>query len=115
MSRCKQLRQEAAQVRGRIDRRAWLVRQRLDSLMHGVRALARTPAALPLAFACGILVARLHVPGIKRAYRFLAGQMKAMQIASSLIGSPVCCDPLTSPVAPPQRYQRETGHGQASC
>ncbi|ALP53577.1 hypothetical protein Tel_10770 [Candidatus Tenderia electrophaga] len=88
MSRCNQLRQEAAQARGRIDCRACLIRQRVDSLMHQARALARSPAALPVAFVCGILAERLHVPGIKCAYGFLAGKVKAMQIVSSLIDSP---------------------------
>lgn len=90
MSRCNQLRQEAVQVRGRIDRGACVIHQRIDSLMHQVRALARSPAALPVAFVCGILAERLHVPGIKRFYGLLAGQVKVMQIASILIGpSPV--------------------------
>jgi hypothetical protein len=86
------LRQEAAQLRGRIDRRAGLIRQGIDSLMHRVRALARSPAALPVAFICGILAERLRVPGIKFVYGFLAGlagQAKAMQIASSFIASSV--------------------------
>lgn len=75
-------------MRGRIDRGAYLIRQRIDSLLHQVRALARSPAALPAAFVCGILAERLHVPGIKYAYGLLADQVKVMQIASSLIGSP---------------------------
>lgn len=89
MSRCSQLRREAAQTRGRIDRRACVIRRRIDSLMHRVRALARRPGALPVAFVCGILADRLHAPGVKYAYRFLAGQVKVMQIASGLIGSPI--------------------------
>lgn len=79
-------------MRGRIDRGACLVWQRIDSLMHQVRALARSPAALPVAFVCGMLAERLRVPGIKCAHGLLAGlagQVKIMQIASSLIGSPV--------------------------
>lgn len=75
-------------MRGRIDHHACLVRQRIDSLLHQVRALARSPAALPVAFVCGILAERLGVSDIKSAYGFLAGQVKAMQIVSSLIGSP---------------------------
>lgn len=89
MSRCSQLRQEAAQLRGRIDYRACLVRQHIDSLMYQVRALARSPAALPIAFVCGVLAERLYVTDIKCVSGFLAGQMKVMQVVSSLIGSPV--------------------------
>jgi len=89
VSRGKQLRQEAAQLRGRIDCRACLVRRHIDSLMHRVRALARSPAALPIAFVGGILAERLHVTDIKYSYGFLATQVKAAQIISSLIGSPV--------------------------
>lgn len=77
-------------MRGRIDRRACFIRQSIDSLMHRVRALARSPVALPVAFVCGILAERLRVPGIKCAYGLLAGlagQVKAIQIATSLIGS----------------------------
>lgn len=88
MSRCKQLRQDAAQLRGRIDCRACFIHQRIDSLMQQLRALARSPAALPVAFACGILAQRLHVPGIKYVYGLLISQLKTMQIISSLIGSP---------------------------
>lgn len=90
MSRCSQLRQEAAQVRDRIDHSACLLRQHLDNLMHKVRALARSPAALLVAFVCGIMAERLPVPGIKRFYGLLAGQVNVMQITSLLIGqSPV--------------------------
>lgn len=112
MSRRNRLRREAAQLRGRIDRGACLVRQRIGSLMYPIRVLARSPAALPVAFVCGLLTARLHMPGIKCAYGLLAalaGQVNAIQIASSLIGSPVRGDPLTSPAAAPQ-HQRETEH-----
>lgn len=76
-------------MRGRIDCRACLARQRVDSLMHRIRAKARSPAALPIAFVCGVLFERLFVPNIKGGYGFLAGQMKAMQIISSLIGLPI--------------------------
>jgi hypothetical protein len=72
-----------------MDGRACFVRQRIDSLMRRVRALARSPAALPIAFVSGILAERMHVSGIKYAYGFLIGQLKTMQIVSSLIGSPV--------------------------
>lgn len=78
-------------MHGRIDRRASFIRRRIDRLMHQVRALARHPAALPVAFACGILAERLLVPG-KGSYGLLAalaGQVKTMQLASSFIGSPV--------------------------
>lgn len=74
-------------MRGRIDRDACLIHQRIDSLMHQALSLARSPAALPVAFVCGILVERLGVSDIKCAYGFLAGQAKAMQIVSSLIDS----------------------------
>jgi len=90
MSRCSQLRQEAVQVRGRIDRGAGVIHQRIDRLMHQVRVLARNPAALPVAFICGFLAERLPVPDIKHFYGLLAGQVNVMQIASLLIGpSPV--------------------------
>lgn len=89
MSTGNQLRQEAAQLRGRIDGRACLARQRIDSLMHRIRALARSPAALPIAFAGGVLAQRLYVSDIKCSYGFLASQMKAIQIISSLIGLPI--------------------------
>lgn len=85
MSRGNQLRQEAAQLRGRIDYRACLARQRINSLMRRIRAQARSPAALPIAFAGGVLAQRLYVSDIKCSYGFLASQMKAMQIISSLI------------------------------
>lgn len=90
MFRRKQLRREAARVRGRMDRRAGLLRQRIDRLIHRVYDLARSPAALPVAFISGILAERLRPPGIKRAYTILtalAGPSKALQIATTLIGS----------------------------
>lgn len=89
MSRGNQLRQEAAQLSGRIDYRACLARQRINSLMHRIRAQARSPAALPIAFVGGVLAQRLYVSDIKYSYGFLASQMKAMQIISSLIGLPI--------------------------
>lgn len=87
MSRRSQLRKEAAQVRGQIDRRACVIHQRMDQLMCQAMALARSPAALPAAFLCGMLAGHLRVSGIKRAYRLLnrlARQLKGLQIASSL-------------------------------
>ncbi len=92
MSRCNQLRQEAAQVRGRIDRDGCLIHRHIDNLMLQIRTLARSPAALPIAFVCGILAGRLHGSGMKCADGLLAGlagQVRALQIASSLIGSSV--------------------------
>lgn len=95
MSRRSQLRQEAAHLRGRIDRHACLVRQHVDSLMHQVCVLTCSPAALPVAFACGVLAGRVRLSGLKRAYGFLADQadpvkaVKALQIVSGLIGSAV--------------------------
>jgi hypothetical protein len=83
------LRREAAQARDRIDRGACAIGRRIDRLKHRVRALARRPGALPVAFVCGILADRLHVPGIKYAYGLVADQVKAMQIASGLIGSSI--------------------------
>ncbi|KGK43392.1 hypothetical protein LH51_00290 [Nitrincola sp. A-D6] len=74
-------------MRGQIDCRAGVIHQRIDSLMYQLRTLARNPAALPVAFVCGILAARLHLPGIKRIYGLLAGQVKNLQIVSSLISS----------------------------
>lgn len=79
-------------MRGRIDRRAFIVRRRVDSLIHQVRALARGPAALPVAFVCGMLAGRMNGSGIKRAYGFLAGlagSARTLRIASSLIGSTI--------------------------
>ncbi|TDY01753.1 hypothetical protein [Thiohalophilus thiocyanatoxydans] len=75
-------------MRDRIDHRVCLVHQRTDSLVHQVRALARSPAALPVAFVFGILAERLDVSDIKGACGFLTGQANAMQIISSFIGSP---------------------------
>lgn len=76
-------------MRGLIDCRACLVRRHIDSLMHQVRVLARSPAALPIAFAGGILAERLHLFDIKYVYGFLISQLKTMQIVSSLISSQV--------------------------
>ena len=96
MSRCNQLRKEAAQLRGQIDQRTGVLGQRINSLKQQVRALARNPAALPVAFACGLLTARLHLPGIKRIYGLLAGQLRSFQVVSSLIGSYQFTDLLTA-------------------
>lgn len=68
MSRCNQLRQEAAQLRGQMDHRAVLVHLRINNLLQQLRTFARCPAALPLVFVCGIAAERLRVPGIKRVY-----------------------------------------------
>jgi hypothetical protein len=91
VARCKQLRQEAAQVRGRIDRRAGAMHLRFDSLMFQVLTLARSPAALPVAFVCGVLIERVHAASpIRGVYGSLAGLLspaKALQIATSLMGS----------------------------
>ena len=88
MFRCHQIRKEAAQVRGRIELRASRLELPVANLMNQLRTLARHPAAMPVAFVCGILVERLRVTG-KCSCLFLAGQMKAMQIVSLLIGYPV--------------------------
>ena len=87
MSRRKQLKQEAAQLRGRIDRDVTIIRQRIIKLMAELRSLARSPVALPVAFISGIVVDRLQIPGIKRLYGLMAGQLKTVQIVSSFIGS----------------------------
>lgn len=77
-------------MRGRIDHRALVVRQRIDSLMHNVRTIARSPAAPPVAFICGFLLADRgqSVPGgIKRVHGLLTGLMgpaQALQIASAI-------------------------------
>lgn len=76
-------------MRGRIDCRACFIHQRIDSLIYRIRSLARRPAALPIAFVCGVLAERLFVRNIKCGYGFLAGQIKAMQIVYSLIGLPI--------------------------
>lgn len=89
MSYGSQLRQEAAQLRGLIDRRGCFIFHRIESQLYRVRALARSPAALPVAFICGIMAERLRVPCIKWVHGFLAGlgaELKVMQIISSLIG-----------------------------
>ncbi|MBF0256394.1 MAG: hypothetical protein HQL47_08035 [Gammaproteobacteria bacterium] len=75
-------------MRGRIDRRGCLMQQGIDQLMQQLRALARSPAALPVAFVSGILVERLRLPGINCSYGLLAGQAKLIQLVSSLMGSP---------------------------
>ena len=103
MSRCNQLKQEAAQLRGQIDHRAGVICQRIESLKHQVRNFARSPAALPVAFACGILAGRLYLPGIKRIYGLLSGQLRSFQVISSLMGSYQFIDLLTA-----LQYQRET-------
>lgn len=92
MFRRYQLKQEAAQLRGDIDRRACLVHQRIDRLKHEAHALVRNPAALPVAFVAGILAERLGAPGIRNAREFLssiAGQVKADQIIAGLIKSSI--------------------------
>lgn len=89
MSRRSELRHEATQVRGQIDNRADVLHRRIDQMMCEARALARSPAALPVAFLCGVLAGHMRVSGIKRAYRLLsrpASQAKGLQIASSLAG-----------------------------
>lgn len=63
MAKRKQLRREAAHLHGRIDRRARLIHRYRDRRAHQAWALARHPAALPIAFACGVLVERMNVPG----------------------------------------------------
>lgn len=90
MSRRNQLKQEAAQMRRRIDHHAYLVYQRIDSFIRLVRFLVGSPASLPLAFVAGILADRLRVPGIKCVYGLLAdlaGQVKAMRTDSSDVGA----------------------------
>lgn len=89
MSRRKQLRQEALKVSGRIDGYASLVHERVDNLVLRVRALARKPEALALAFVCGIVAERLRVPGIKNVYGLLVDQLKGLKVASSLLGLPI--------------------------
>ncbi|HET8905050.1 MAG TPA: hypothetical protein VFN16_13730 [Saccharospirillum sp.] len=92
MFRRRQLKQEAAQLRGDIDRRACLVHQRIDSLKRETETLVRSPAALPVAFVAGILAERLGAPGIRNAREFLsslAGQVKADQIIAGLISSSI--------------------------
>ncbi|MFN2349823.1 MAG: hypothetical protein ABR558_09680, partial [Thioalkalivibrio sp.] len=86
------LSKEAAQLRGRIDRRACRIRLRIDSLIDRVRALVRSPFALPIAFVSGMVAGRLHVSNIKWASGLLVGlasRVKAMQMATHLIGSAV--------------------------
>lgn len=90
MSRGKQLRQEAAQLRGLIDCRACLVRRHIDSLMHQVRVLARSPAALPIAFAGGILAERLHLFDIKYVYGFLISQVNPLTFLLLLLWPLLC-------------------------
>ena len=88
MTSRSQLRHEAARARGRIDHRAGLVQRRIDNLMRQARALARSPAALPVAFVCGMLAGHLPAPDVQRVYQFwarLASQVKALQVAAGLI------------------------------
>lgn len=92
MSRRRQLRQETAQARGRIDRRAGFVHRRINHRICQAKALARSPTALPVAFFCGMLAGHLRVSGIKRAYRLLtrlATQVKGLQFAPSLVSSSI--------------------------
>lgn len=88
MSRRHELKKDAAQTRGILDRRAILVHQRLDRLTARTRALASHPAALPAAFVFGIVAGRLQMPGIKCAYGLLIGQVNALKLAVSLIDPP---------------------------
>ncbi|MEX0624199.1 hypothetical protein [Saccharospirillum sp.] len=92
MSRRNQLKQEAAQLRGDIDRCTSLIHRRINGLMHQTMTLARSPAALPVAFASGVLAERIGVSGIKHAHQLitsLAGQVKAGQIISGYIRSSI--------------------------
>lgn len=92
MSRRSQLKQEAAQLRGDIDRCTSLIHRRINGLMHQTMALARSPAALPVAFVSGVLAERVGVPGIKNAHQVLtslASQIKAGQVVSSYIRSSI--------------------------
>lgn len=86
MGRRKQLKREAALAGGRIDVGARLVRLRLDGLMVQLRTIARSPAALPIAFMGGIVAERLRMPGIKSVYRQLVDQFKVLQVASIFLG-----------------------------
>lgn len=92
MLRRRQLKQEAARLRGDIDHRASLVHQRIDRLKRDTDGLIRSPAALPIAFVAGILAERLGTPGIRNAREFLsslAGPVKADQIIAGLINSSI--------------------------
>lgn len=85
-----QLKQEAAQLRGDIDRRACLAHQSIDKLRSRASRLALSPAALPIAFVSGILAERWGMPAIKNAHALLtslAGQGKAEDLISGLMGS----------------------------
>ncbi|SFW97575.1 hypothetical protein SAMN02745752_00004 [Marinospirillum alkaliphilum DSM 21637] len=72
MSRCSQLKQEAAQLRGQMEHRTILVHQSINSLLQQLRTLARCPATLLLVFVCGMVAEQLRVPGIKRVYGLMA-------------------------------------------
>lgn len=90
MVRRIQLKQEAAQLRGDIDHRAWLIHQSIDSLQCQASRLALNPAALPVAFVCGILAERWGMPAVKYAHELLtilAGQAKAKDLMSGLLGT----------------------------
>ncbi len=90
MAHRKQLKQEAAQLRDDLDRRTFLVQQRLEKSLQRATSLTRSPAALPIAFISGILAERWGMPGIKNAHALLttlAGQIKTEDIISGLMSS----------------------------
>ena len=92
MSRRKQLSKEAVHLRGRIDRRASRIHRRMDSLIHRLRTLVCSPFAMPIAFVSGMVAGRLRVSNIKWVAGLLVGlasRVKAMQMATRLIGSAV--------------------------
>lgn len=77
-------------MREDIDHQARLVHQRFDSLIYRAISLAHSPAALPIAFGCGILADRAGTTGIRNTYDFLAGlasRVTTRQMVSSLLGS----------------------------
>ena len=87
MSASKQLRQEAARLRGQIERQARIVRRRNHSLMNQGRRVARHPAALPVAFICGVLAGRLDLADIKHLASRLTNEASALDIVSGLVSS----------------------------
>ncbi len=70
-------------MRGRIDRRTWLIRRRVDLLRKPLRALVRNPAALPAAFVCGLLAGRLSISSIYCAYGVLTSLVNQVKPVSS--------------------------------
>ncbi len=90
MVRRKELKQQAAQLRGDIDHRVYFVHEQIDRLIHQASSMALSPAALPVAFVSGILAERWGMFAIKNAHTLLSslsGQRKPEDMISGFIRS----------------------------